>query len=239
MELKMNKLNKMIASAIAIAFLSVTPLSAGSGDFAGPFVQVSATSIGAELDGQYTDNEGNITKGTGGSIAQVGTVDVGYSIPLSDTFLIGIGISHTPGEAEISKADDAADAADITIKAEEFYTYYLQPTISVSENSAVFLKIGASEADLKVTGDYSGTASSELSGEIFSLGTKTMFSSGMYFSAEAGFAEYDNIHVNDIGNADSACNQNGGNGCASNGTTGDAKADPSTAFGQFSIGYKF
>ena len=222
----MNKLQKLIASAIAMTLFSVTPLVAGSGDFAGPFVQVSAKSIGAELDGQYTDNQSNVTKGTGGSIAQVGTVDVGYSIPLSDTFLIGIGISHTPGEAEISKADDAADAADITIKADEFYTIYIQPTISVSENSAVFLKLGSSEADLTITGDYTGTASSELSGETFAIGTKTMFSSGMYFSAEAGYSDYDNIQVNDIGNANTL-------------GTGDAKADPSTAFGQFSIGYKF
>jgi hypothetical protein len=234
MEIKMNKLNKLITGVIAITFASVTPLVAGSGDFAGPYVQVSAKSIGAELDGQYTDNEGNITKGTGGSIAQVGAVDVGYSIPLSDSFLIGIGVSHTPGEANISKADDAADAADITIKAEDFYTYYIQPTISVSENSAVFVKLGTSEADLKITGDYTGTASKELSGNSYSLGTKTMFSSGMYFSAEAGYSDYDNIFVNDIGNADTA-NERG----SSNGVTGDAKADPSTAFGQFSVGYKF
>ena len=230
----MNKLKQLIASVIAISLLSVTPLIAGSGDFAGPYVQVSAKSIGAELDGQYTDNEGNITKGTGGSIAQVGAVDIGYSIPLSDTFLIGLGISATPGSANISKADDAANAADITIKAEDFRTYYIMPTISVADNSAVFFRFGKSEADLKITGDYSGTASSELDGQTYSLGTKTMFSSGMYFSAEAGYSDYDNIFVNDIGNVDTA-NERG----SSNGVTGDAKADPSTAFGQFSVGYKF
>jgi len=232
MELKMNKLNKLIATVIAMTFVSASPLVAGSGDFSGPFIQVSAKSMGAELDGQYTDGDGTITKGTGGSIAQIGAIDVGYSIPLSDTFLIGLGISHTPGEAEISKADDAADAADITIKAEDFYTYYIQPTISVSENSAVFLKIGTSEADLKVTGNFTGTASTELSGETYSLGTKTMFSSGMYFSAEAGYSNYDNIFVNDIGTAET-------NDATDTDGSGDAKADPSTAFGQFSIGYKF
>ena len=228
----MNKINKMITSVIAMAFLSATPLFAGSGDFAGPFVQVSVKSIGAELDGQYTDGDGTITKGTGGSIAQVGSVDIGYSIPLSDTFLIGIGASATPGSAEISKADDAANAADITIKAEDFRTYYIQPTISVSENSAVFLKLGTTEADLKITGDYTGTASNELSGNTYSLGTKTMFSSGMYFSAEAGYSDYDNIFVNDIGTAES-------NDSGDTDGSGDAKADPSTAFGLFSIGYKF
>ena len=222
----MNKINKMIASVIAMTFLSVSPLVAGSGDFAGPFIQVSAKSIGAELDGQYTDNQGLITKGTGGSIAQVGAIDVGYTLPLGESFLIGIGISKTPGSANISKADDAANAADITIKAEDFTTYYIQPTISMSENSAVFLKLGKSEADLKITGDFSGTSSKELDGNTYALGTKTMFSSGMYFSAEAGYSDYDNIFVNDIGNANTL-------------GTGDAKADPSTAFGQFSIGYKF
>ena len=222
----MNKINKMIASVIAMTFLSVSPLVAGSGDFAGPFIQVSAKSIGAELDGQYTDNQGLITKGTGGSIAQVGAIDVGYTLPLGESFLIGIGISKTPGSANISKADDAANAADITIKAEDFTTYYIQPTISMSENSAVFLKLGKSEADLKITGDFSGTSSKELEGNTYALGTKTMFSSGMYFSAEAGYSDYDNIFVNDIGNANTL-------------GTGDAKADPSTAFGQFSIGYKF
>ena len=232
MEIKMNKFNKLIASVIAITLFSVTPLVAGSGDFAGPFIQVSAQSIGAELDGQYTDGDGTITKGTGGSIAQVGAVDVGYSIPLSDSFLIGIGVGYIPGEAEISKADDAADAADITIKAEDFYTYYIQPTISVSENSAVFLKVGKSEADLKITGDFTGTKSTELSGNTYSLGTKTMFSSGMYFSAEAGYSDYDNIFVNDIGTAET-------NDATDTDGSGDAKADPSTAFGQFSVGYKF
>ena len=227
MELKvMKKIFKMITGVIAMTFVSTTPLMAGSGDFAGPFIQVSAVSIGAELDGSYTDAQSTVTKGTGGSIAQVGAVDAGYSIPLSDTFLLGIGISVIPGSAEISKADDAADKADITIKAEDFRTFYLQPTISVAENSAVFLKVGRSEADLKVTGDYTGSASSSLDGNTYAVGTKTMFSSGMYFSAEAGYSDYDQIEVNDI-------NQKG----ASN--TGDAKADPSTAYGRFSVGYKF
>jgi hypothetical protein len=43
-----------------------------------------------------------------------------------------------PGSANISKADDAADKADITSKAEDVMTYYIQPTISMSENSAVY-----------------------------------------------------------------------------------------------------
>ena len=221
----MSKLKTMLL-AVIFASASVAPSFAGSDEFAGPYVSVSGSSIGAELDGSYTASDGVITKGTGGSIAQVGAIDVGYTLPLGESFLIGIGISKTPGSANISKADDAANAADITIKAEDFTTYYIQPTISMSENSAVFLKLGKSEADLKITGDFSGTSSKELDGNTYALGTKTMFSSGMYFSAEAGYSDYDNIFVNDIGNANTL-------------GTGDAKADPSTAFGQFSIGYKF
>ena len=229
MEPKMNKLGKMITGAIAIAFASTTPLMAGSDDFAGPYIAVSAGSIGAELDGQYTDNESNVTTGTGGRIAQVGSVEIGYSLPLGDSFFVSVGASMTPGEAEISKADDAADAADITIKAKDFLSYYIAPSISVSENSAVFVKYGSAEADLNVTGNYTGTAPNELKGETMAIGTKTMFPSGLFFSAEAGVTEYDKITVNDIGNADT-----GGNG-----VTGDATADPSIAYGAFTVGYKF
>ena len=57
----MNKIRKMITGAIAIVFASTTPLMAGSDDFAGPFIAVSAGSIGAELDGKYTDGDGTIT----------------------------------------------------------------------------------------------------------------------------------------------------------------------------------
>ena len=225
----MNKLRKMITGAIAIVFASTAPLMAGSDDFAGPFIAVSAGSIGAELDGKYTDGDGTITKGTGGRIAQVGTIELGYSLPLGESFFVSVGATYTPGEAEISKADDAADAADITIKAEEFYSYYISPSVSVTENSAVFFKYGEAEADLKVTGNFTGTAPSELSGTTMSLGTKTMFPSGLFFSAEAGVSEYDNIKVTDIGTADSD----------PGGQKGDAEADPSIAFGLFTVGYKF
>jgi opacity protein-like surface antigen len=224
METTMNKLNKLIASVIAMTFLS-TPSIAGSGDFAGPFVQVSAVSIGAELDGQYTDGTGAVTKGTGGRIAQIGSIDIGYTIPLGESFLIGIGASRIPGSAEISKADDAANKADITIKAEDFMTYYIQPTISMSENSAVYLKLGNVEADLKVTGNFA-SASNSLDGNTYALGTKTMFSSGMYISAEAGYSEFDKINITDIT-------------VTGDSNAGDVTADPSTAFGKFSVGYKF
>lgn len=226
----MKKIRTMLYGALAmlVASMTTTPLIAGSSDIAGPYVAVQGVSLGVEFDGSYTDSDSVVTKGSGGKIAQVAGIEIGYSIPASDTFLIGIGASYYPGEADLAKADDAADAADITVKADEFYTFFVQPTISVTDNSAVFLKYGQSKADLKVSGDFTGTASNELDGETFALGTMTIFPTGLFMKTEAGFTEYDDISVNDIGTAaddDSA--------------KGDVKATPEAAFGAVTIGFKF
>ena len=222
----MSKLKTMLL-AVIFASASVAPSFAGSDEFAGPYVSVSGSSIGAELDGSYTASDGVITKGTGGSIASIAAAEIGYTLPLGDTLFITVGATMTPGEAEISKADDAADVADITVKASDFYTYFISPGFAVTENSALYVKYGTSEADLKITGDFTGTSSKELSGETLAMGLKTMLPSGLFFSSEVGVTEYDSITVNDIGTTDD------------DGNTGDAKADPSVAYGSFAVGFRF
>jgi hypothetical protein len=146
---------------------------------------------------------------------------------LGESMVVGLGLSWTPGDATIGKADDFNDAADITLEASEFITYYIQPMIAVNEHSAIFFKYGESEADLKVTGDFTGAASNDLSGTTTSVGTVSKFASGMYMQVEAGLTEYDTISVKDIGNA------------GNNGSKGDAEASPEVAYGTVTIGYNF
>jgi hypothetical protein len=224
----MNKLRAMISSAIAIVFLSTTPLIAGSQDWAGAYIAVQGSSMGVELDGKYTDSDNVITTGSGGKLLSVAGGEIGYNIPLGDVFFISVGGTGLPGKTKISEHDDAADAADIKVEATDFWSVYLAPSISLTDSSAIFIKYAENGADLTVTGDFTGTASTSLEGNSISMGTKTVFPSGMFVQSEAGLTEYDSIHVNDIGTAaddDSA--------------KGDVKADPSIAFGNITIGYKF
>ena len=112
--------------------------------------------------------------------------------------------------------------------ASDFETYYIAPSIAVSESSALYIKLGSSTADVAATGDFTGTSSKELDGDLYAFGSTTMFPSGIFVKAEAGIIEYDNIFVNDIGTADE------------NGTVkGDVNADPSMAYGGVTLGYKF
>ena len=223
----MNKLKTTLLALVFGAF--TTPLLAGSSDFAGPYIAVMGQEAGVELDGSYTDGDGTVTSGAGGKIVEAGSAEIGYNLPLGDTFFVSVGYSRTPGEAEISKHDDAADAADIVVKADNFETAYIAPSIAVSESSAIYIKLGSTQADLNVTGDYTGTASTELSGDTVAFGTTTLFPSGAFIKAEAGLTTYDQIEVNDIGTADSD----------SAGQKGDVVADPSIAYGGITIGYKF
>ena len=214
--------------ALLVASMTSTPLMAGAGDFAGPYIGIAVSPMGAELDGQYTEGtDGDTTKGAGGKIITVPSADIGYNIPLSDTFFVSIGGTYTPGEAEISHHDDAANSADIKVEASDFYTVYIQPSISVTDSSAIFIKAGYASADLAITGDFTGTKSTKLEGSTISMGTKSIFPSGIYFQTEAGITEYDGIFVNDIGTSDT------------DGAKGDVKADPSLAFGTVTIGMKF
>jgi len=220
----MSKLKTMLIAMIMT--VASTPLLAGDG-FGGVYVGAQLNSVGVELDGQYMDRDGNITKGSGGQLAVVGGIDVGYALPLGENFLLGVGATFLPGEAEISKSDDAADAADIKVNAEKFVTYYIQPTIAVNDNASFFLKAGLTEADLAITGDYTGSSSTSLEGQYVGVGTQTLFASGFYMQAEAGVHEFDGIHVNDIGTTHGEqANQ-------------DVTADPSVASGNFTIGFRF
>jgi len=222
-------MNKIKTTLLALMFGALaTPLSAGSGDFAGPFIAVQGQSAGVELNGAYVDSDKVTTEGSGGKLIQLGAAEIGYSVPLGDTFFVTLGYGIQPGKAEISSHDDAADAADVKVKAEDFETWYIAPSVAVSETSALYIKLGTSTADLNITGDFTGTSSKELDGNIYAFGTTTQFPSGVFIKAEAGIVEYDNIFVNDIGTAaddDSA--------------KGDVNADPSIAYGGITLGYKF
>ena len=151
----MNKLKTTLLALVFGAF--TTPLLAGSSDFAGPYIAVMGQEAGVELDGSYTDGDGTVTSGAGGKIVEAASAEIGYNLPLGDTVFVSVGYSRTPGDAEISKHDDAANAADIVVKADNFETVYIAPSIAVSESSAIYIKLGSTQADLNVTGDYTGT----------------------------------------------------------------------------------
>lgn len=231
----MNKLKKMLAgvSALIIAGIATTPLMADSSDFAGPYLGFQVSANGVELDGQSSvlssTSVAEVTTGTIGKHAVIGGAELGYAIPVGANFLLDIGYNYVDGSAKISTSStDTLTTADVTFEITDLNTVYIAPTVSVSDTSALYLKIGYTQADTKTTGDV--TQPEDLEGVTVGIGTRTMFPSGVFVRTEAGITEYDRIDVR--GKAE------GGTG-KTIATTTKISATPKVAYGAVSLGLRF
>ena len=144
--------------------------NAGSSDFAGIFAAVHGSAGGAQIHGTHTDQSGETTRGNIGGIVPLGGYELGFNLPLGDVFFIGVGHHWTPsGSATLAEGvdnavndaqqtgEDAGAQADYTLKAKNLKSIYLMPSVSIYDNSAIYVKIGRSIADLDLTGAASGT----------------------------------------------------------------------------------
>ena len=73
---------KLLRTTLVALFMSIatTPLMAGSGDFSGPYVSLTASVVGGALDGEYTDTDGELTKGTGGATFPIAGFEAGWNV---------------------------------------------------------------------------------------------------------------------------------------------------------------
>jgi hypothetical protein len=228
--IKMNKLTKMIIGVIAMATLSVSPLMAERGDLSGPYLGLSAQVNGVAIDGSHTalaDGVGDTTDGTIGAFALVGGVEVGYAIPLGARMAVDLGVSVVPGKATLRTGTTDTVAAntsrDVTFSVRDFTTFYIAPTVSLSDTSSIYVKYGASEAQTKTEGDY--TDPGDLDGTTLAVGTKSTFASGLYLRSEAGYTSYDKLEGTGQG--------------GSIPTTTSFSAEPTLAYGNITLGFQF
>ena len=228
--IKMNKLSKMIIGVIAMATLSVSPLIAERGNLSGPYLGFSAQVNGVSLDGSHTakaDGVGDTTTGSIGAFAMTGGIEAGWALPLGDRFAIDLGASYVPGKARMSTGTTDTAAAntsrDVMFEAKDFITYYIAPTVALSDTSSIFVKYGAAEANTATAGDY--TEPGNLDGTTLAVGTKSTFASGLYLRSEAGYTQYDVLEVTGVGNSVP--------------TTTSARVDPTIAYGSITLGFQF
>jgi len=224
----MKKLKAMLYGAyFLIACMATTPASAGSSEFTGIYVAAQGSAVGVEFDGTYTDENGLNTSGTGGRAAPIAGIELGLNIPIGKTFFVSLGGVHNHGSAKVIEADDFDNTSDVTVSLFDHRTYYIQPSISLWENSAVYVKYGWSEADLSAEGQVTPSGDISLSGHTVAIGTTSMFGSGIFIRTEVGATDYDDIKLTNIG------------GTGSDGGTNTVVASPKMAYGNVSIGFKF
>jgi hypothetical protein len=226
----MTKLTKMIIGVIAMATLSISPLMAERGNLSGPYGGFTISVNGVQLDGSHTakaDGVGDTTSAQIGAFAVVGGAELGWAVPLGSKMAIDLGASYVPGKARMTTGttDTVAvnTSVDVEFEVKDFITYYIAPTVALSDTSAIYLKWGHSEANTATVGSY--TSPGDLTGNTYAIGTKSTFASGLYIRTEAGMTEYNAIEVKGTGNGVP--------------TTTSAKAEPTVAYGGVTLGFQF
>jgi len=228
----MNKLKTTICAACTLMFLTTGTTLADSGNFAGPYIGLTGLAAGVAVDGAATESVGNVgtDKVTAGKATWAGGVEAGYALPLGSLFLLDIGASYVSGEAKLEHYGENTSARkNVSFKADEFITFYIAPTLALSDTSSLYVKVGLSEADTGTTGDI--TEPGDLRGETWAVGTRTVLDSGIFIRTEAGYTEYNGISA---GGASASSNQSG---AISNTTM--YSAEPTIAYGQVSLGFRF
>ena len=238
----MNKIVKILCAACTLAIANIGLAQADSSNFAGPYVGVSISGYGMQLDGTgrtsptgaastYEVDEVSI-----GQVAPIQGFEAGYAFPIGSVFLLDIGAAYHSGTAKLDFTNDDKVAGtcsgcaagttgqkQVSFSVDDLISVSIAPTIVLSDTSSVYIKLGLSEADVKVTGDI--TAPPNLSGTTWALGTRTVLDSGIFVRTEAGYTDYNGISSHGKGNNIDTANS--------------YSAEPTVAFGAVSLGFRF
>lgn len=228
----MKKLSRMLygACALLVASIATTPLMAGAADMAGPYIQISAGANAGVLSGEATslsEGNGNVTEGSLGKLWSSAGIELGYALPIGNSFLIALGASYQPGKGKISldpgSGDTGGDSEKVYLSMGDVKIAYIQPMISLSDSSAFYLKWGKAHGDLDWSGDLVDSAlNSSVLGESKAIGARTLFEgTGVYLQTEFGLNDYDKL------TQWTATSQ------------GKAEATPRQVYGKLSLGVKF
>jgi len=204
----MNKLKTMLCAVFTLLLVNTTA-QADSSNFAGPYVGLTASGYGIQMDGSSRSQSGAGDSVAGdivqddvslGQVAPVTGIELGYALPLGSAFLIDIGAAYYSGEAKLDHISDdgtgtvpvsTTTSRDASFTMDDLVSYYIAPTLVLSDTSSLYLKIGLTEADIGVTGDI--TTPANLSGKTWAMGTRTVLESGIFIRTEAGYTDYNGI----------------------------------------------
>jgi hypothetical protein len=183
-----NKITNMLTSLIIMTFAVTTNVQADTSKFTGFGVGLSGSFVGGDTELSVTGANLNV-----GENDTVFGIDANYSFPVDGKFFIAVGATYDLDKTKFGSANDGTDT--IKYSMDDHYSLYIQPSIAVSTNTAVFAKLGYHEAEGKITvtsgTTYGGSATQDFKGWGYGLGIKTILSNNFYIQAEAGLIDYD------------------------------------------------
>jgi len=228
-------------STYAIALLMscgfATTLMAGSSDFSGIYGAFTGSAGGAQIDGRHVNQSSEINEGQIGGVFPMAGYEIGFNLPLGDIFFIGAGHSWTAGGNAVlaegreqknlggsgnDSEDGAASQTMYTLEAKNLKQVYIMPSISIYDNSAIYVKLGRGIADLTAVGNITGQPSN-LTGNLVGFGTIAMTESGIFIKTEGSVTRFDDIKIVGVDGSASAY----------------VEGTPDVVAGTVAIGFKF
>lgn len=167
--------------AIAIAAASTGVLADG---FNGFYAGVGVGAVGADTKlnlGPFSATVGETTT--------VGVLDVGYSLPINSTkFGVALGATYDLNETKSGELEIHGLKGELQGK--DHYSVYVQPFYMLTQDSAVFAKIGyhSMKGELLLNGQSS--ESMNLNGVGVGLGARVFATKNIFIQAEAGWVDY-------------------------------------------------
>lgn len=161
----MTKKTTTICCALALlATTAATPALSQSKNFAGPSIAIGGTAIGTQTTYKITDTDANSASiGLGKSQNLVPSIDLSYSAPVSNNFLLGFGVRYDLGKnkggttsADITTTNifngvdnnsedviaDIRNVETLNLSYKDHYAAYIMPTYLVNNSTGVFAKFG-------------------------------------------------------------------------------------------------
>ena len=197
---------------------------ANAASLSGLYLELGSSAVGVEMDGNFNDDDGDISYGTVGKTAVTGSYGLGFMTSRENPLSLDLGYTWSPGDAKIKATSDDSNT-DATLEVSDATEWYVAAMANITEDASVYFKYGGNDADITVTGDINNPGS--LSGTTVALGTVMSWGSNMYIRTEAGRTDYDTVKATGKGTA---------NGI---GTDESVTASPDVSYGKIAIGFKF
>jgi hypothetical protein len=133
----MKTLKTMLCAVFTLLLVNTTATVADSSNFAGPYVGVSASGYGLQMDGTSrtsptagTWEEDNVSIG---QVAPVTGLEVGYALPLGTSMLIDVNGTYHQGAAQMDFSNDDPDSQqDVSFAVDDLRTFSIAPTLVLS-----------------------------------------------------------------------------------------------------------
>jgi opacity protein-like surface antigen len=165
-------MRQLSIALIALSVMTTGYAHADAQNFQGLRVGGNLNMTGASTKVTNSSNDGTFGANNVG-----GGITLAFTQKISKKTVIGIG-----GTFSNSKFKAGTDSANVTGKAKNLWTAYVEPGVVVGEDTLIYAKAGY--AGMKGTIDEFATEHN-FSGYIYGLGIRTMVDSNVYMEVEA------------------------------------------------------